>query len=188
MRWSVVRYGSHSAPLMMMRVDRRVGRRRELDVRRERRAAESDDAGVLHGAHDLVARQPVPVAGRGAAARPAPSSARRGCGPPCTSSRRDAATSPTSVTHARRRRVHGRRHEAVRLGRARRRARRARPSRTTSFAGLPACWRSGSTTSSGYGMRRIGSVRRELLVLRRMDAVREPEGARRLARRASRLS
>src|ERR1017187_3424980 len=31
------------------------------------------------------------------------------------------------------------------------------PTATHSLAGFPACWRNGSTISSGYGMRRIGS-------------------------------
>ncbi len=55
MRWSDVRYGSHSAPLMISVSIATSLRRRELDVRRERRAAQPDDAGVLHRLHDLLA-------------------------------------------------------------------------------------------------------------------------------------
>jgi hypothetical protein len=60
-RWSVVRYGSHSAPLTSSRSIFTSLRRGELHVRREGRAAEPHHPAVLHRLHHLLRRQPLPV-------------------------------------------------------------------------------------------------------------------------------
>ena len=179
-RWSDVRYGSHSAPLMMSVLDRR----RPAAARASRGSGNAappspTTPACLHGLHDL-ARWSSPSQ-RGHEPRARHLRRVRGrprCAPPSPSCRRDAATSRcrSPCRGARRGSATDMKPSASADGIAALDV-VARPC-THGLAGLPACCRSGRTTSSGYGMRRIAELAGQLLVLRRMNAVPEAEALR----------
>ena len=153
-RWSVVRYGSHSAPFRIrVSIGLALGDL-ELDVGRERGAAETDDAGLLDGGEDLVHRG----VGR-AQGFPSDHLLGRARERLEVDRRHHPAADPGARAILRtvpgRRRVHGDRDEAVGHGRC---AARARPPAPPAPPAARACRRaaaSGTTRSGAKGNWRI---------------------------------
>ena len=155
-RWSVVRYGSHSTPFRMSVSIVLLLRGRELDVGRERGAAETDHARVADAGAQLIDRKARPVGHRG----PRAAVGRFALGGLDDHGRHERRHGGVQVREDRRHlprdgSVHGRGDEAPRLADGLTRANDV-PLLHAGPGGDPVCMCNGTMTRRGSGMSSMG--------------------------------